>query len=45
MSQTLKIKGAKIQRLVTVRGQVGKALVLAPLPLAIADIEVNMNWV
>lgn len=45
MSQVLEIKGVKIQRIVTVGGQVGKAMVLAPLPLAVADVEVNMNWV
>lgn len=45
MSQINTVKGVKIQRIVTVGGQVGKALVLAPLPLAVADVEVNMNWV
>lgn len=30
--------------MITVWGQVAEALVLAPLPLAIADVEVNMHW-
>lgn len=29
--------------MITVRRQVGEALVLAPLPLAIADVEVNLH--
>lgn len=29
----------------TIRRQVGKALVLAPLPLAVADVEVDLHWV
>lgn len=29
---------------VTVWGKVGEALVLAPLSLAIADVEVDLHW-
>lgn len=34
-----------VRLMVTVRRQVGEALVLAPLPLAVADIEVNLHGV
>lgn len=30
--------------MITIRRQVGEALALAPLPLAVADVEVNMHW-
>lgn len=29
---------------ITVRRQVGKALVLTPLPFAVANIEINLHW-
>lgn len=29
--------------MITIRRQVGEALVLAPLPLAVADVEVNLH--
>lgn len=29
--------------MITIRRQVGEALVLAPLPFAIADVEVNLH--
>lgn len=45
MSQVNKSVKKIIQRMVTIGGQVGEALVLAPLPLAVAYVEVNMNWV
>lgn len=38
------LEGEQMHRIVTVWGQVGKTLVLAPLPLSVADIEVDMNW-
>lgn len=30
--------------MITVRRKIGEALALAPLPLAVADVEVNMHW-
>lgn len=42
MSQVL--KKWEMVVVITVRRQVGKALVLTPLPLAIADVEINLHW-
>lgn len=36
-------KRKEISMMVTVRRQVGEALVLAPLPFAVADVEVNLH--
>lgn len=36
-------KRCEIFMMITVRRQVGEALVLAPLPLAVADVEVNLH--
>lgn len=30
--------------MLTIWGQIGEALVLAPLSLAVADVEVNIHW-
>lgn len=30
--------------MITIRRQVGEALALAPLPLAVADVEVDLHW-
>lgn len=37
------LKGEKTLVMITIGRQVGEALVLAPLPLAVADVEVNLH--